>query len=53
MPKKGKKRFKNRKNAGDTTIRKILKKEDDQEYARVTKVLGGGRYTCSLNTNGS
>lgn len=47
MPKHKGKNSKN-KNQEEPT-KKLVEKEDDQEYARVTKVLGGSRFLLKLN----
>ena len=45
MPKKGGK--KGRRGANDTGFsRELLIKEDGQEYAQITKILGSGRFEC-------
>ena len=48
MPKK--KGNKKRKNKGASVeARQLLEKQDDQEYARVVKVLGNARYLLQMN----
>lgn len=47
MPKHKGKNSKNKNH--DEPAKKLLEKEDDQEYARVQKVLGGSRFLLKLN----
>jgi initiation factor 1A len=48
-----KKKGKNNKNKSTLTEPKqLLRKEDDQEYARVCKVLGSGHFRLKLNITG-
>lgn len=53
MPKSSKKAKNSKNHGGPEEKRKILEKgQDYQEYGRVTKVLGGRRFTIKLSTSG-
>lgn len=46
MPKKGGKKGRRGAGAGTGVSRELLIKEEGQEYAQITKILGSGRFEC-------